>query len=683
MRLHTLTLNGYKRFKAPTEIHLDEPVIALVGPNEAGKTSILQALMELNSDEALERSNHSRGGQIRGIDPISAKYLLEEKDLQLVADLPLSVQPKWLTVSKSWIGQRTATLTPSARWDNSHLKKVNAMLSKVISDLPENYAVGDAAALDSLRRGSSFLRRLESVDEKSRVDVMGGGKEFIGVIDDLLRFLDGVFSVNDKRSSVTTEFQDTVLTAQIELHDLVKYAREPSLEAEATRRLLSSAPRYLPFTEESRDVPASLNIAVETPDIPLGLRNLLGIAGLSLPSLQRALKLEDWAQLEFTLSAANERLSDVMESWSQEQVSVRFRVDHGILRIFFSSSGKSAFTEISERSDGLRSYVALMGSLHAKSDLGVERPSGRSQEVGERGVSRQAKRPSVTARKNARPVILLVDEAENHLHYDAQADLVNVFTSQKLAQQVIYSTHSAGCLPEDLGAGVRVVSPIPKSEQSEVRNWFWQSGAGFSPILLGMGATSLAFSSVRSVIIAEGATELILLPTLIREAIQSKKVGFQVAPGLSEVHPRMIGELDSEGARVCYLVDGDKGGDDLRKKLEGAGIQGSRIFSVSGSFDGKVTEDLLDEQVYRRVINRLLTSSHGASAAIPDTRQLGDVNRPGLVNAWCKEIDVPSPSKRTVAQELVREARISSVLSVEGGVLVRELHEKVLEGLKA
>lgn len=618
---------------------------------------------------------------MRGAAPISAKYLLEDEDLRLLEGITLPAQPKWLTVSKSWKGQRTITVTPSARLDNSYLKTANERLAKVMAGLPEHYPVGDAAALDRLSKGRNFLRDLESASENVRFETMGRGKELRIILDNLLQFLDGI-PLKGGGASTTAAFKENAAAAQSALNDLLKYMREPPLDMEVTRRLFTSIPRYLSFTEESREVPASLNVAVEVPEVPLGLRNLLGIAGLSLTSLQRALKIEDWAQLEFILSAANARLSEVMSSWSQEQVSVRFRVDNGILRIFFSSSGKSAFTEISERSDGLRSYVALMGSIYGKPDPDVEKSVRGLYEAGVWRESRQAKVPPAPVRKNERPVILLVDEAENHLHYDAQADLVNVFTSQNLAQQVIYSTHSAGCLPEDLGAGIRVVSPIVESEQSEVKNWFWQTGAGFTPILLGMGATSLAFSSVRSVVIAEGATELILLPTLIREAIQSKKVGFQVAPGLSEVHPKMIGELDSEGAKVCYIVDGDRGGEELRKKLERAGIQGSRIFSVSGSYDGKVTEDLLDAQAYRRVINRLLVSSHGDSAAIPDSHHLGDVNRPGLVTAWCKGISVSPPSKRTVAQELVREARISSILSADGRFLIQELHAKVLEGLR-
>jgi predicted ATP-dependent endonuclease of OLD family len=53
--------------------------------------------------------------------------------------------------------------------------------------------------------------------------------------------------------------------------------------------------------------------------------------------------------------------------------------------------------------------------------------------------------------------ILLLDEIETHLHYDAQADLAQMLAKQEIVAKVIYTTHSMGCLPEDLGTGVRFI----------------------------------------------------------------------------------------------------------------------------------------------------------------------------------------------------------------------------------
>lgn len=156
---------------------------------------------------------------------------------------------------------------------------------------------------------------------------------------------------------------------------------------------------------------------------------------------------------------------------------------------------------IAERSDGLRQYVSLLAFA--------------------------------TLEKTEQPPILLIDEAEAHLHYDAQADLVQMFARQELATKVIYTTHSVGCLPEDLGTGVRLVE-MNSPTTSIIRNWFWETDEpGFSPLLFGIGAKALAFMPVRFALITEGATDIILLPTLFREATGKSSLGFQVVPGLS------------------------------------------------------------------------------------------------------------------------------------------------------
>ena len=91
-------------------------------------------------------------------------------------------------------------------------------------------------------------------------------------------------------------------------------------------------------------------------------------------------------------------------------------------------------------------------------------------------------------------------------------------------------------------------------------------------MMLAMGAGAAAFSAARKVVLAEGATEMLMLPSLIKKAIRAEDLDYQVAPGLSEVPVSMYPELDLEGARVAFLVDGDDGGSELRDALIEAGV---------------------------------------------------------------------------------------------------------------
>jgi len=53
--IRSLTLKGFKRF-AHASVNLEGPTTAIVGPNEVGKSSLLDALVRLNDDEADPRA---------------------------------------------------------------------------------------------------------------------------------------------------------------------------------------------------------------------------------------------------------------------------------------------------------------------------------------------------------------------------------------------------------------------------------------------------------------------------------------------------------------------------------------------------------------------------------------------------------------------------------------------------
>nr|WP_245858288.1 AAA family ATPase [Sphingomonas guangdongensis] len=245
------------------------------------------------------------------------------------------------------------------------------------------------------------------------------------------------------------------------------------------------------------------------------------------------------------------------EAWRQSGVSVALRLSTDLLEVQIVDE-EERYTRLAERSDGLRQFVAL----HA-----------------------------FVAQAHADAPILLIDEAEQRLHYDAQADLVQMLARQRLASKVIYTTHSAGCLPEDLGHGIRPVKPVPDAPStSRVVNKFWgKSSEGFSPLLLGLGAMTMAFFPTRRAVCVEGAGDMLLLPSMLREALGSETLGFQFVPGLSQAARALAPIVPSMAANVAFLVDGDDGGGKIAEGLRDGGVPQERIFNLK-SGNGQAIE---------------------------------------------------------------------------------------------
>lgn len=90
MRLIKVEVSGYKRFAAPTTLYVNGPVVAVVGPNEAGKTSLLDALAHLSSGAEFDRREFTDRTTPDGDAVIvRASYILEDEDRgALEVDLP-------------------------------------------------------------------------------------------------------------------------------------------------------------------------------------------------------------------------------------------------------------------------------------------------------------------------------------------------------------------------------------------------------------------------------------------------------------------------------------------------------------------------------------------------------------------------------------------------------------------
>lgn len=233
-------------------------------------------------------------------------------------------------------------------------------------------------------------------------------------------------------------------------------------------------------------------------------------------------------------------------------------------------------------------------------------------------------------------------EAETHLHYDAQADLVSVLLKSVYTTQVFYTTHSPGCLPSDLGTGIRVIGRDPNyADASIIKNNFWEGeGPGFSPLLFAMGAGAAAFSVCRTAVLAEGASDMVLLPSLIRLATGLSDLEYQVAPGLANAHGSGI-RVEEVAAKVVYLTDGDAGGKDHETALRKVGVNRSRIFRLPKHC---AVEDLVVRSNYFAVVNDFLEKmGHGTRFSAGDVPAETPVAK--AFTDWAKARRLQIPSK--------------------------------------
>lgn len=647
LRLIKASVSGFGRIAAGS-IDLGPRVIAIVGPNEAGKSTLLNALHYLtDTSESLPPMRRSRTARpsdettvVRGI------YLLDEHESQAFGDLDLEELPRKLELSRR-AGDTTRYMLVEPRPQRSR-SEVSSLAARFRLSVTKDSLV-DLGGIEDAEPDETWSARAAQATENldSIVDSLKKAEEADQLRDRLPDLREQLGELLE-----SAEFFQTESATYQAISELLDWATAEPPAVEVRRRLGEMVPEALVFSEGDRTLPSAFALSEEAlQSVPDSVQNLADMAGLSLTQIVADISDGHRAAYGTSIRKANGVLKrKFKESWRQSDLSVSFNLEGTTLYIEIVQD-EDIVTPIDERSAGLRMYVALVAFLERRTH-------------------------------DVKP-ILLIDEAETHLHLDAQADLVASFSRQKEVAKVIYTTHSPACLPADLGTNVRAVLPSAKnSQESTLENSFWRNASGFTPLMIAMGAGASAFATARFVVLAEGATEMLVLPSLIRAATQLTELPYQIAPGLSESSPEDYKDLNLEGARVAFLVDGDPGGAKLKKNLIEAGVSEDKVVELGAL----MLEHLLDPDVYREAYAQLLRDWNPA-ASIEDTPTFDEdsnVPRPKQLEVWAQaKPGLRIPGKRDVASYLAERGK--AVPSENGGEALRTLHvqlERAL-GIKA
>lgn len=622
VRVTKIAFRGYQRL-IDTSCNTNGKMIAFVGPNEAGKTTLLRALDWFSNGQSLPaRAASSRNPASPEEEVVSVTFWLQPEDVKAISDLGLAEMPKYFHRGRTADGKYYSTLLPMAG------KRSSAPFSEARSqylsarDLEEDPDPDPDESEPNLRLyDSTVLQSLENPD--------GTWNEAWD--QDFNLALDRLRGMGHETAAVSLE---TVRDA----------LKSPHPDAAARGILRSRIPQFALFSDADRSLASSYDLEDEDlrDNPPAALANLAWVANLDIDLLWQNIQEGNARRIATSERRANENLRERLGSkWTQRPLDVHFNVSGTELQIqIYETDEHGEVTPFHERSDGLRSFIALVAFL-ARHDFQT-------------------------------PPVLLVDEAEMHLHYDAQADLVEVLAKDVSATQVFYTTHSPGCLPRDLGTGVRLVSPVAESpDESRIRNDFWtSSGPGFTPLLFAMGAGAAAFSAFRRAVLTEGAGDMILLPSLIRLATGLDDLNYQVAPGIANYHGSGL-ELEEVAARVVYVVDGDEGGDDHLGRLKDMGIGDSRIFQLEKPW---AVEDLIEPSIYLSTVNAFLElAGHNFRISIENLATSKSISK--QVEDWCKDRGIRAPGKTIIATHLVDDQGILALAPGAKELLIRLHHE--------
>ena len=648
MRLKLVRVRSYKRLAQVSKLDTRGPLIAIIGPNEAGKTSLLEAMAHISSREPFHAREFTRSTEIDNEAwVVRAEFSLEPDDRALLGDLvPKDVD---LTYSQNRYpqGDSKYSVIPRMPRDTTQRDATASELQKALKDgwLEMLDAPADEKAAGE-PDGSRLFERATVLAEQ-----LGAREDWLS---DVTRQ-----ELGSMASAVRHALSDSTEAERLKLPDILETAAQFENEAppeERIRDVLSPrVPQFLLFDDAQRALDTEY-VWSEHPSPPPALENLFALAKTDYQQFRGHAEADDRPTLEMMLEAANDELDEAFRAWRQADLHVTFSADQRSLQLLIRDRATTQRTRLDERSAGLRSFVALIAFC---ARYGV----------------------------NVRPV-LMVDEAETHLHYGGQADLIRVFERQQAAETIIYTTHSIGCLPSDLGATIRVVSPIGgEPYRSTIYNSFWaaEGTAGLTPMMLAMGANALAFTPSRLAVIGEGASEAILFPSLVREALPDAErddpLGYQVAPGVAEVDPEDAEALEMEAGGVAYLIDGDGGGRGHKRKLSKRAKDEGRVIKVGEREDeAQCIEDLVAADALAEALNKLLARRDDWCGDRLTADELPARARASFLQDWCQERGVKLKKlKAALAQEALDVGRDrGALLEPARAEQVRQLHAKLM-----
>jgi len=559
MKLTKARVQNYRSIRDTGEFNIEELKTILVGPNEAGKSAILQALQQINPPEG-----------VSGFDSLRdyPRKLLNKMDQG-------ELEPKDVPVATVWfdISEEQSDLPPSLQLDGIQYERTVYLDNHSTHSLLNTPAQKKYSDIET-----DLLRLAKHLD--GQVTLAEGEEAPSAKLQAIVSGWQAYFFVTSERAQKIEKWLKEAIphveegneAEEQRLSKLRVLMRNPIEKDEALTLLNGRVPKLVLFSNYFRVRPiihlaklaqriATGALEDETYDYGnLCLLKLLGLEADELSELGKAgfnaqgqlVELDTFRdeldKRDYRLNSASIMLTDsIREVWNPnpnraEADRLRIKADGQYLKVVVEDE-LGVEVELDQRSEGFQWLVSFFVVFFAE------------------------------ARDKHENAILLLDEPGLHLHGLKQRDFRETLSKLSAKNQTLFTTHSPFLVgPEELDL-VRVVEMIDRDVGTKVLTTITSSDpAGLLPLqeALGYDLAQSLFTQRKNLIL-EGLTDywyMEAMSEMLRDsgaADLDKKVALVPANSASKV-VYFATILHAQGLKVAALLDSDTAGEQVAQQ---------------------------------------------------------------------------------------------------------------------
>jgi len=514
MKLKKFIIKNYKSITDSGDCYLTDTITILAGKNESGKTSILEALEDFDTDNKIRESAK----------PIKFPDAIPEISITFI-------------VEKDTIKEIFEEI-------KSPLKATADIEIELIKTFPDSYSFGESTLQNEIFGGKEIEKNQKSIKDKwnkikaiqAKYEALGGSLfdfEFSDFANEKTLFTNfknattpNVAQIDEKERD---NFSKLLTEIETEINNLENFF---ATETKFLNALKQWIPNFILFNSFEDIFPNKIPFAeLEKNE---WIKDLSVISDLKITTI----KGTDDRGKEKHKDDINIKLNkDYEKFWTQDVSNLSVNWDSEHLYFWIKEDGYPF--EPSLRSKGRQWHLAFYIKVSARANENI-------------------------------PNIILIDEPGLFLHAKAQEDILGKLEDSAKAVQLIFSTHSPYLLEADKLNRVRLVHRTKKSG-TEIENKVHALAdkETLTPILTAIGlelnAGISALDKINNVVV-EGPSDVYYL-NAFKKILNKNSVNFIFGGGCGNM-PYVGTILHGWGGKVIYLYDNDQGKKDGEKNLK-------------------------------------------------------------------------------------------------------------------